>query len=128
LANFLKTINVNAEVFPDDQIGRYVQRANRVLVGADSLLYDGSVLNGSPTYELAAEAKKCGAPFYSVCETTKANALSGRGRNVEVKEGFDRVPPQLITGIITENGIIDTNELAVLIKQKAKFLEVFQPK
>ena len=126
LANFLKTANVNAEVFPDDQIGRYVQRANRVLVGADSLLFDGSVINGSPTYELATEAKECGIPFYAVCETTKANALSGLGRNFEVKEGFERVPPQLITGIITENGIIGTDEVAELMKEKVKFLEVFQ--
>jgi translation initiation factor eIF-2B subunit delta len=128
LATFLKSVNVNAEVFADDQIGRYVRRADIVLVGADSLLCDGSVLNGSPTYELAAEAKKCGAPFYSVCESTKANAMSGLGRNVEAKEGFDRVPPQLITGIITENGTIGTDEAAELMKEKAKFLEVFQPR
>jgi translation initiation factor eIF-2B subunit delta len=128
LANFLKSVNVNAEVFPDDQIGRYVQRVNLVLVGADSLLCDGSVINGSPTYELAAEAIKCEVPFYSVCETTKVNTLSGVGKKVELKEGFERVPPQLISGIITENGIISADEVVELIKEKAKFLEIFQPK
>jgi translation initiation factor eIF-2B subunit delta len=126
LAEALESVNVHAQVFADNQIGMYVKRADVVLVGADSLLRDGSIVNGTPTYELAAKAKEYETPFYAVCETTKANALSGLGENVEVKEGFDRVPPQLTTGVITEKGIIGTNEIVWLMKQQAKFLEAFQ--
>jgi translation initiation factor eIF-2B subunit delta len=126
LVKVLKLVNVNAEVFADDQISKYVKKVDSVLVGADSLLCDGSVINGSPSYELAVEAKKCGIPFYSVFETTKANALSCLGKTVEVKEGFDMVPPQLITGVITEKGIISTDEIGELMKEKEKFLTVFQ--
>mgnify|MGYP000287378656 CR=1 FL=1 len=68
-----------------------------------------------------------GVPFYSVCETAKANALSYGGKSVDVKDGFDRVSSQLIMGIITEKGIIGANEIAELMKEKAKYLEVFQP-
>jgi translation initiation factor eIF-2B subunit delta len=128
LAKFLKSINIRTELFPDDQICSYVPKTDHVLVGADSLLCDGSVINGSPTHELAVKAKECGIPFYSVCETTKANTLSYLGKNVELKEGFDRVPPNLITGIVTEKGIIDTSEIVEIMKEKSKFLEILDVK
>ena len=125
LARFLKSIYVPAEVFPDNEIYRYVPETNCVLVGADSVLFDGSVVNGSPTYGFAVEAEDCGVPFYSVCETTKANTLSYLGKNVELKKGFDLVPSNLITGIITEKGILDTKEIVEIMKEKSTFFDVF---
>jgi translation initiation factor 2B subunit (eIF-2B alpha/beta/delta family) len=49
LAKFLKSIKIPTEVFPDDEIYRYVPKTKYVLVGADSLLCDGSIINGAPT-------------------------------------------------------------------------------
>lgn len=128
LATFLKSIDVPAEVFSDNEIYRYVPKAESVLVGADSVLFDGSVINGSPTYELAVAAKGCGTPFYSVCETSKANTLSYLGKNVELKEGFDLVPSNLITGIITEKGILGANAIVEIMKENSKFFEIFHIK
>lgn len=125
VANFLKSINVSAEVFPDDTIYRYVPETECALVGADSVLFDGAVINGSPTYDVAVEAEECGVPFYSVCETTKANTLSYLGKNVEVKKGFDIIPSNLINGIITEKGILDVKELVEIMREKSKFFEIF---
>lgn len=123
LAKFLKSIKIPAEVFPDDEIYRYAPKTKYVLVGADSLLCDGSIINGAPTYKVARKAKECGIPFYSVCETTKANTLSYLGKNIELKEGFELVPANLITGIITEKGILDANEIVEIMKEKSKFFE-----
>jgi len=128
LATFLKLIDVPAEVFPDNEIHSYVPKAKYVLVGADSVLFDGSVINGKPTYELAVAAKECGIPFYSVCETTKANTLSYLGKNVELKKGFDLVPSNLITGIITERGILGANAIVEIMKENSKFFEIFHIK
>ncbi len=128
LARFLKSINVPAEVFPDNEVFRYVPKTKSVLVGADSVLFDGTVINGSPTYELAVKAKECGIPFYSVCETTKANIMSYLGKNVELKKGFDLVPANLVTGIITEKGILDANSIVEIMKEKSKFYEIFHGK
>jgi translation initiation factor 2B subunit (eIF-2B alpha/beta/delta family) len=125
LAAFLKSIDVPAEVFSDNEIRSYVPKAKYVLVGADSVIFDGSVINGKPTYELAVAAKECEIPFYSVCETSKANTLSYLGERVELKEGFDLVPAKLITGIITEKGILDTNKVGEIMKNKSKFFEIF---
>jgi translation initiation factor eIF-2B subunit delta len=125
MARFLESINVSAEVFPDEEIYLYIPKTNCVLVGADSVLCDGSVINGSPTYGVAVEAEEYGVPLYSVCETTKVNTLSYLGKNVEVKKGFDLVPSNLITGIVTEKGILGVTEIVEVMRDKSKFYEIF---
>jgi translation initiation factor 2B subunit (eIF-2B alpha/beta/delta family) len=123
MAVFLKSIAVPAEVFPDNDTSRYVPKTKCVLVGADSVLSDGSVINGKPTYELAVAAKKYGIPFYSVCETSKANTLSYLAKNVELKEDFDLVPSNQITGIITEKGLLDAKAISEIMKETSKFFQ-----
>lgn len=128
LANFLKSINIYAQVFSDNEIQRFIKKSNFALVGADSILHDGSVINGTPSHKLAIKSKEYGISFYSVCETTKTNILNYLGKNVELEKGFDLIPSNLITGIITEKGILDHNKIFDLIKQKSKFLEFFLDK
>jgi len=128
VAKFLESIGVYAEVFPDDEIYKHVPKTNYVLVGADSVLCDGSVINGSPTYGVAVEAEDCNIPFYSICETTKANILSYLGKNVEAKKGFDFVPANLIKGIVAEKGILYPIDLVWIMEEKSKFFEIFNIK
>lgn len=128
LARFLKSIKIPTKVFPDNEIYSYVPKTKYVLVGADSLLCDGSIINGAPTYKVAFKAKECGIPFYSVCETTKVNTLSYLGKNSELKKGFELVPSNLITGIITEKGILDPKKIVKIMKEKSKFFEIFHIK
>jgi len=128
MAEFLTSIDVYTEVFPDNEIRNYIPDAKCVLVGADSVLYDGTVINGKPTAELAVAAKECGIPFYSVCETSKANVLSYLGKKVELNEGFDLTPANLITGLVTEKGILDANAIVEIMKSNSKFFEIFHVK
>ncbi|MCW4016425.1 MAG: hypothetical protein NWF06_08655 [Candidatus Bathyarchaeota archaeon] len=124
-ATFLKSIGVPVDVFPDTKIYRFAPLTDYVLVGVDSVLCDGSIINGSPTCELALKANECGIPFYSVCETAKANTLSYLGKNVELKKGFDLVPSDLVTKIMTETGPLEANEIVEVMKEKSKFFEEF---
>lgn len=126
VANFLKSINVSTKVFPDEEIYRYVPKSGCILVGVDSVLFDGSIVNGSPTYGVAVEADDCGVPFYSVCETTKVNTLSYLGKNVEVQKDFDLIPSNLITGIVAEKGILDVKAIVEIMKENSKFFGAFQ--
>jgi translation initiation factor eIF-2B subunit delta len=125
MATFLTSIDVLAEVFPDNEIRSYVSDAECVLVGADSVLFDGSVINGKPTCELAVAAEECGIPFYSICETSKLNTLSYLGKKVELKEGFDLAPANLITGIVTEKGLLDASTIVEIMKYKSRFFKIF---
>ena len=109
----------------ENEIRNHISEAECVLVGADSILFDGAIINGKPTCELAVTAGEFGIPFYSICETSKANTLSYLGKKVELKEGFDLAPGNLITGIVTEKGILDSKAVVEVMKNKSKFFETF---
>ncbi|MCW4031710.1 MAG: hypothetical protein NWE80_05030, partial [Candidatus Bathyarchaeota archaeon] len=124
MAKSLKSIKITAEVFPDNEIHRYIPKTKFVLVGADSLLCDGSIINGTPTHEVALKAKDNGILVYSVCETAKVNTLSYLGKKIDLEKGFNLVPSNLISKIITEKGILDPNKIAEIAKEKSKFFEI----
>ncbi len=100
-----------------------------VLVGADRILSDGTVYNKIGTYNLAIVAKEHNVPFYSVAPTSTFDLKSKREdviieqRNpAEIREikgvkiapsgvnilnpAFDMTPPEYLTGILTEKGIL----------------------
>ncbi|MEJ2242265.1 MAG: hypothetical protein P8Y18_08995, partial [Candidatus Bathyarchaeota archaeon] len=128
LASFLKSLKIQVEVFLDDMIYKNIPKSNYVLVGADSIFWDGSILNGSPTYGVAIEAEENNIPLYSVCETSKVNTLHFLGKNVEIKEGFDLIPANLITELVTEKGALSDEQLLEIIKEKTKFYQIFKIK
>ena len=74
--------------------------------------------------EIAVNAKKSKIHFYSVCEDEKINLLSYLGKKVELKQGFDFVSSDLLSGIITEHGILNSKTIPDLMKEKLKFFEV----
>ena len=124
MAKSLKSIKITMDIFPDNEIHRYIPKAKYVLVGADSLLCDGSIVNGTPTLEVALKAKDSGIPFYSVCETAKVNTLNYLGKKIDLEKGFNLVPSNLISKIITEKGILYPNKIAEIAKEKSKFFEI----
>lgn len=126
MANFLKSLKIHVEVFSDDMIYKNIPRTNCVFVGADSVFWDGSIINGSPTYGVAVEAEEYCIPFYSVFETMKVNVLHFMGKNVEIEEGFDLIPANLITELATEQGILSDERLLELIKEKTNFYQIFK--
>jgi len=115
-----------------DGAAGYVMRklgVDLVLVGADRILSDGTVYNKIGTYSLAVLAKRHRVPFYSVAPTSTFD-LTSRREDVRIEQrpaeevtkirgvriapegvdvinpAFDETPPELLTGIITEKGII----------------------
>jgi ribose 1,5-bisphosphate isomerase len=112
----LQPYSIPVELIPDGDIKRNMPRMSKVLVGADSILADGTLINGIPTYELASAAKESDIPVYSVCETAKFNAQS----HIELEPGFDRIPPDLVMGIITEQGLIRPEEVSGHVRGMAQ--------
>lgn len=110
----------------DAAMGLYISTVNKVLVGADRVCADGKVVNGVGTYQLALAAREAGIPFYVLCETLKFDprlnsdevdleekeiqevvALGVLPPEVKVKNPhFDITPLGLVTGIVTENGLL----------------------
>lgn len=114
----------------DAQADIFLPFSQVVVVGADSVLADGGVLNKAGTALLAWAAHGHGVPFYTLCETLKISAQHWKGdlSQLEEKEAgevlaapsagvsvrnfyFDYTPPQLVTGVITERGILDRQQI-----------------
>ncbi|QPC46132.1 S-methyl-5-thioribose-1-phosphate isomerase [Mangrovibacillus cuniculi] len=118
-----------------DSMAGHVMREKEigaVIVGADRIANNGDVANKIGTYTLALCAKAFGIPFYvaSPLSTFDRNTLKGEDIVIEERSAdeirtinntpvapsnvnvynpaFDVTPSELITGIITEHGIIYT--------------------
>ena len=102
---------------------------NKVIVGADRIVKTGHVFNKIGTYQVATMAKQHGIPFYVaaplstidmesnaedvIIEMRKGTEVTGIGDtktapddiNV-INPAFDMTPPELISGIITEKGVV----------------------
>ena len=123
----------------DAAMGLYLSTVNKVVVGADRICADGSLVNGIGTYQLALAAKKASLPFYVLCETLKFDpGLSGGEVDLEEKEPseviepgrlppevrvknphFDITPLELITGIVTENGLLTPGEVISYMQKQS---------
>ena len=71
LAAKLSEWAVNTTLITEAQLGLFVAKADLALVGADTLLPDGSVVNKAGTYLLALAARDQNVPFYVCCESFK---------------------------------------------------------
>jgi translation initiation factor 2B subunit (eIF-2B alpha/beta/delta family) len=125
----------------DAAMGLYMPMANKVVVGADRVCADGKVVNGIGTYQLALAAERAGIPFYVLCESLKFDPrLKGDEIDLEEKETqevvepgrlppavkvknpyFDITPLALVSGIVTENGLLMPGEvISYMEKQSIK--------
>ena len=127
----LKHDGIDVTLIPDTAVGYTLANnlVNKIIVGADRILKTGHVFNKIGTYQVALLAKQHNVPFYVaaplstfdlnsnpediVIEQRKSSEVTGIGEkktapddiNV-INPAFDMTPPELISGIITENGVI----------------------
>ncbi|MFH1328999.1 MAG: NUDIX domain-containing protein [Candidatus Bathyarchaeota archaeon] len=120
MAEQLEHCKVLTEIIADDTIENQVHKANKILVGADNLLPNGTLINGAPTHRLALTAKKHSVPFYVVCETSKFSLFD---RTPRLEKGFDLIEPALLTGIVTENGVIHTGDVIKYAEEMERYVK-----
>jgi methylthioribose-1-phosphate isomerase len=101
-----------------------------VLVGADRIAADGSVANKVGTYPLAVLAQRHEVPFVVAAPTSTVDLATGSGRDIPVEQraaaevtgyagsrvapagtagfnpAFDVTPPDLVTALVTELGVV----------------------
>lgn len=121
LAAKLNELAIATTLITDAQMGLAVRDADVVVVGADSVLADGGVVNKAGTYLLALAAREAKVPFYVCCESFKrcpAGMLPPPLERMDpvelgapdlphltVANGyFDLTPGTLITACFTEAG------------------------
>ena len=127
----LKHDGIDVSLIPDTAVGYTMANGlvNGVIVGADRILQTGHVFNKIGTYQVATMAKQHNIPFYVaaplstfdlitdlddvIIEQRNPSEVTGIGDRKTAPDGidvinpaFDVTPPELISGIITENGVI----------------------
>lgn len=131
IARQLELYGIPVTFIDDVAMGFYVSTISKVMVGADRVCADGKVVNGIGTYQLALVAERASIPFYVLCETLKFDPrLRSNGVDLEEKEPsevvepgrlplgvkvknpcFDITPLELVTGIVTESGLLRLEEV-----------------
>lgn len=145
MAQMLSTQGKAVTLITDAQADIFLPECQGVVVGADSVLANGDVLNKAGTALLAWAAHGHRIPFFVLCETLKISAhrwseqAAHSAENLallEEKEAeevleqsipgvtarnfyFDRTPYPLISKVITERGILERPEIRQ-IASKAK--------
>ncbi|MFA5066146.1 MAG: hypothetical protein WC566_11890 [Dehalococcoidia bacterium] len=107
----LRESGISGSIVPDSQIGWQAARADLVLCGADGVSLHGWLINGTPSLELAQTALRKKRPFYAVCETSKIDARGLTAGLPEPEPGFDLVPLDMLSGLITEKGMMKSDDI-----------------
>jgi len=127
----LKHDGFDVSLIPDTAVGYSMANGlvNKVVVGADRIVRTGHVFNKIGTYQVAIIAKQHGIPFYVaaplstfdmktnaedvIIEMRNESEVTGIGDKKTapddigvINPAFDMTPPELITGIITEKGVV----------------------
>ncbi|MFX1384938.1 MAG: translation initiation factor eIF-2B, partial [Promethearchaeota archaeon] len=122
----------------DAAIGYFIDEIDVVLIGVDSILMDGSIINKIGTLPLALLAKNKNIDVYAVCDAFKYNLKSHYGYSVSITEKpineiynkeitntllevhnyyFDITPPKYISGIISELGVLSVSKFLEEVKK-----------
>jgi translation initiation factor 2B subunit (eIF-2B alpha/beta/delta family) len=133
----LKT-HPSVRMVTDAQLGLAVPAADLILVGADSILSDLGVVNKTGTYLAALAARAHLRPFYVAADTFKIQATvdsptcvleSKPGSEVWARHAessdnvyFDITPGQLVSGFLTESGILDGPGMAARVQEWQELL------
>ena len=146
MARTLSQKGIVVTLITDAEADLFMPECESVVVGADSILANGDVLNKAGTALLGWSAQGYRVPFYVLCETLKVSSnhwqdgADSRQTNLvllEEKEAeeviehpiagvtvrnfyFDRTPHSLVTKIITEQGILSQQEIAAIAAQVAQ--------
>jgi translation initiation factor 2B subunit (eIF-2B alpha/beta/delta family) len=128
LARALARSGLPVMVVADTACGIFIAEAACVVLGADSLRADGSLVNKVGSYPLALAAREAGKPVYVLCETLKiaapdfplaleemnpAEVLPGAEAGLTARNPyFDVTPATLIAAYITEDGVLDRDAIA----------------
>jgi methylthioribose-1-phosphate isomerase len=119
----LERLGIPHEVIADSAAASMMARGevDVVVTGADRIAANGDTANKIGTYALAVLAKHHGIPFYVVApsSTLDMDTPAGDGIPIELRDGgeitqrfparnpaFDVTPRELITAIVTEDGVL----------------------
>ncbi|MFB6270516.1 MAG: ribose 1,5-bisphosphate isomerase [Halobacterium sp.] len=139
-AKQLREWDVPVTMVVDNAARRYLDDVDHVLVGADSIAADGSVINKIGTSMLAVSARERGVPVMVAAQTLKLHPDTLTGHTVEIEmrdetevlsdderadigdvdvenPAFDVTPPRYVDAIVTERGQFPPESVVTLMRE-----------
>ncbi|WP_144900942.1 ribose 1,5-bisphosphate isomerase [Halobellus captivus] len=139
-AEALAALGVDVTLIVDSAARRYLNEVDHVLVGADSIAADGSVINKIGTSGLAVNARDRGTPIVCAAQTIKLHpdTLTGHTVDIEMRDerevideaaereigdidvlnpAFDVTPPRYVDAIVTERGQFPPESIVTLMRE-----------
>jgi translation initiation factor eIF-2B subunit delta len=116
LAEELQREGLEVEVVEDDEVGRALETASLVLVGADTVYEDGSIRNKIGTRPLVEAARTVGVRTLVACELLKLAAVPPPSEEDE-PDLRDTTPGELLDEIVTEEGPVVPEAVRTLIER-----------
>jgi len=136
----LRDLDVDVTLIVDGATRRYLDDVDHVLVGADSIAADGSVINKIGTSGLAVLARDRGTPITVAAGTIKLDPATLYGGAVEIEmrddsevideaarreigditvenPAFDVTPPRYVDAIVTERGQFPPESIVTLMRE-----------
>jgi methylthioribose-1-phosphate isomerase len=124
--------NIPCTLITDNMAGHFMSKGeiDSVIVGADRVAANGDVANKIGTYMVAVLAHRHGIPFYVACPLSTIDMAISSGKDIPIEErsadevkgfrdlrwaaqgvairnpAFDVTPAELVTGLITEKGVV----------------------
>lgn len=130
LAKELVKHDIAVTLITDAQADIFLPQCHAFVVGADTVMASGDVLNKAGTALLAWAARGHSVPLYVLCETLKISPHSWTGNLAQLEEKepdevlpnpingvtvrnfyFDRTPARLVSLVITEEGPMGKTEI-----------------
>jgi ribose 1,5-bisphosphate isomerase len=139
-AEQLVDLGVPVTLIVDNAAHRYLDDVDHLLVGADSIAADGSVINKIGTSGLAVNARERGVPVICAAQTIKLHPATLTGHTVEIEQrdeaevldtetraeigdievanpAFDVTPPRYVDAIVTESGQFPPESVVTLMRE-----------
>jgi translation initiation factor 2B subunit (eIF-2B alpha/beta/delta family) len=112
LADALRGNELAVDVVDDTDAEHAVATANVLLLGADTVFRDGSLVNKVGTAGLAKAAQEAGVPVIVACEVIK---LAPEDPHDPGEDRFDLTGPEHVDSYVTEEGEHPPEDIAALI-------------
>ncbi|MGA9762583.1 MAG: hypothetical protein WBQ14_09180 [Gaiellaceae bacterium] len=112
LAADLKAAGLNVDLIADAEGPEAARESDLVLLGADTVFKDGSLVNKIGSLGIATAAEDAGVPVIVACEIFK---LAPFDPEPPSEDSFELVPAALIDRVVTEEGAADTEDVTALI-------------
>ncbi len=119
----LAEAGLTTEVIADDDAEHAVATVDILLLGADTVFRDGSLLNKVGTHPLAKAASRRGVPVVVASEVLKVAPADPHQPD---EERVDLTPAKWITRYVTEEGVLAPDDIAALIDRTPFLAEGYE--